>query len=170
MTWEAFWVGLSGALIPSIAASVIMLMLSHHTNRALAQYRSQLERQLQMFSAWHGHRITALIDVYEAFREYLRFLRLHFYFEGDRDLTPLHEFREAMDRNLVFLDDQLREPIVRFQSELLQFYNWAFSERQKGEGGLAAVRRRLDFEIPNYLEELRKLFNEYSGSSKEPES
>jgi hypothetical protein len=116
-----------------------------------------------MFSIWHGRRVPALLEIYEAFRKHLDFLRRHLYFTtAGGDMSPYHELRLTLDQQLVFLDDDLAHRIRRLESELLEFWNWALEQRALGSDDLSNVRHRLDFEIPSYLDQLRRLINIYA--------
>jgi len=175
MNWDAFWAGLLGTTIPAFLVAVIMLWLNHRTNKALEAHRSSLAEKLSvmnndlskrmgMFAAWHQKRVSALIEIYEAFRTYLDFLRRALYFSRTgMSMDPMWDFRTVIDRNLVFLDDQLQNDVLTFQSELLLFWNWAMERHSAGgQADLEAVQHRLDFEIPGYLEKLRKVINSYA--------
>jgi hypothetical protein len=115
------------------------------------------------FTKWHEKRIDSLVALYGAFSDYLDFLRRALYFDHEgRDLTRMHEFRRAIDAQMVFLDDRMAEKIDRYQSELLMFWNWAMTSLgQQGEVGREEVQRRLDFEIPAYLSLLRRDINAF---------
>ena len=86
MDWNAFWSGLFGTTIPAFVVSLITLYLNHRTNKALERHRnalaerlsvleSELRKRAEMFSVWHQKRVNALVEIYEAFRLYLDFLR-----------------------------------------------------------------------------------------------
>lgn len=104
-----------------------------------------------------------MLSLYEAFRDHLRFLRMIYYFDAPvtHDLTPIHDFHDAIEKNLVYLDEELRQRIITYRGELVEFWNWA--QRQRGSSNpenLLEVRRRLDYEIPEYLARLRKDIDE----------
>jgi hypothetical protein len=182
MNWSAFWSGLLGTAVPAFLVSLIMLYLTHRTNKAIELHRntlaerlsvleSALEKRAAMFSVWHQKRVNALVEIYEAFRLYLDFLRRALYIPNTRSsLDPMWDFRTTVDRNLVFLDDGLQRQVQQFSAELLLFWNWAHLQpRTPGPLGEDPVQKRLDFEIPTYLEKLRQVINtyadpEYSGS------
>lgn len=159
MEWRAFWSSLLGAATPSFVVALVMLVLTHQTNRRLENYKKELDRRFQMLSLWHSKRVSALLDLYEAFRRHLNFLRRILYPAGTAggDVSEMHDLPEAVDKNLVYLDDDLAVRIRELQGELLVFWNWAARERERGDEGLDAVRHRLDFEIPGYLDKLREL-------------
>lgn len=86
--------------------SVVMLVLSHRTNKAIESHRNSLAEKLSllkndldkraaMFSVWHQRRLTALIEIYDAFRLYLDFSRRALYFEQKSGLSmdPMWDFR-----------------------------------------------------------------------------
>ena len=109
---------------------------------------------------WHQKRIDALVDIYEGFREYLDFLRRQLYFDAKESLDPMWKFNDNLDRNCIFLNDELQSKVRVYQFELLEFWNWAIQEQDK-----KAVQDRLDFEIPKYLDKVRVLANGYADPS-----
>jgi hypothetical protein len=155
--WTAFWSGLLGTTIPGLLVSLLVLRVTRTLNQSLEKFKSDLQRDVVKFSRWHEKRVEASVAIYSAFREYLDFLRLAFYWEHKKgmDLTPMHTFRDAIEENIVYLDDTLAEKVLQYQGELLVF--WNESIRQIGSD---AVRNRLDFEIPAYLRRLRADINE----------
>jgi len=73
------------------------------------------------------------------------------------------DFRTAVECNLVFLDDALQRQVQDFSGELLLFWNWAHQQqRTPGPLGEDSVQKRLDYEIPTYLEKLRQVINKYA--------
>jgi hypothetical protein len=103
------------------------------------------------------------VEIYEAFRTYLDFLRRALYVPGWRgSLDPYFDYRTTIDRNLVFLDDELQGRINDMQGELLLFWNWALQEPRGSGVSDDAVQHRLDFEIPGVLERLRREINAYA--------
>ena len=156
-------------------SQLIILYLNHRTNKALELHRntlaerlsvveSELKKRAEMFSVWHQKRVNALVEIYEAFRLYLDFLRRALYVpESSASLDPMWDFRTIVDRNLVFLDDNLQLEVQQFSGELLQFWNWAHKQKRPlGPLGEDPVQKRLDYEIPKYLEKLRKVINQYA--------
>ena len=175
MDWNAFWSALLGTTIPAFVVSLVMLYLNHRTNKALERHRnalaerlstleSELKKRAEMFSVWHQKRVNALVEIYEAFRLYLDFLRRALYLPDSRmSLDPMWDFRTTVERNLVFLDDNLQRQVQQFSGELLLFWNWAHSQqRSTGPLGEDPVQRRLDYEVPTYLEKLRQVINQYA--------
>jgi len=173
--WSTFWSALAGTALPALLASLVMLYLTYRTDRALEQHKSALAQRLSalenemkteagMFSVWHQKRIDALAAIYEAFRAYLDFLRRALYLPEQRlSLDPMWDFRNAVEKNLVYLNDSLQQDIQRFSGELLAFWNWA--HHQNRPGGINdgdPVQKRLDHEIPEYLEKLRHVINSYA--------
>jgi len=171
--WNIFWSALVGTTLPALGASLVMLLLTYRTNRELALLKGDLDKRAAMFSVWHQKRINALVETYEAFRVYLDFLRRALYIPTTgKNLDPMWDFRTSIERNLVYLDTATQREIQTFQSELLVFWNWA--HEQQGIGGedhIKAVQQRLDFEIPGYLEKLRKVINIYAspGDAEQPD-
>jgi hypothetical protein len=176
MNWNSFWSSLLGTTIPAFCVSLLMLYLSQRARRALEQYKiemahrlsehtSLLEQQTKMFSLWHEKRIVSLLEIYEAFRTHLDWLRRSLYFEPPKslDVTPMHDFYDAIQEHLVYLNDDLRRKILQYQGELLEFWNWTVSIRSDSEReSWNEVRRRLDVEIPGYLEKLRRDINQFA--------
>ena len=152
------------AALSTLVVSALMLLLNHRASRRLERYKTELELQLAnerarleesvlRRSAWYEKRSAALVELYGAFYAYLDFLRRHLYFEqGGGDVTPMHEFRRACDTLSVFLTDDLKTRVDQYAGELLQFWNWAVQNRETEQ---EEIRRRLDYEIPGYLDRLR---------------
>ena len=179
MDWNSFFTGLLGTILPMLIVSIIMWKLNQKTNKALETHRTELSRKLtflekelgkraEMFSVWHQKRVNALVEIYQAFREYLNFVRRQLYIPSHTEsMDPYFKFRDTLDENLVYLNDELQQQIQQYSGELLLFWNWAVI--QEREGNVSAedeVQRRLDYEIPTYLEKLRKVINDYA----EPEN
>ena len=147
-----------------------MLFLNHRASRRLERYKSdlafqianeraRLEESILRRSLWHEKRAAALVVLYGAFYVYLDFLRLHLYFDRrGGNVTPMHDFRHACDSLSVFLTDDLKDNIDKYSRELLEFWNWAVQNRESEH---EEICRRLDYEIPQYLERLRVDFNRY---------
>jgi hypothetical protein len=152
------------AAVSTLVVSALMLFLNHRASLRLESYKTELERQLAnerarleeialRRSVWYEKRSVALVDLYGAFYKYLDFLRLHFYFGNNgRDVSAVHEFRKTCDTLSIFLTDELKKSVDGYAFELLQFWNWAQENRETEQD---EIRRRLDFEIPRYLELLR---------------
>jgi hypothetical protein len=175
MNWNVFWSAILGTTIPALIGSLIMLYLTHRTDKALELHRnmlaerlsvleSELKRRAEMFSVWHQKRLNALVEIHEAFRVYLDFLRRALYIPGMRtSMDPMWDFRNTVERNLVFLDDALQKDVQNFSGELRLFWNWALQQqRVPGPLGEDPVQKRLDYEIPTYLEKLRQVINRYA--------
>jgi hypothetical protein len=163
MNWSAFWSGMLGTTVPGLLVSLIVLRASNRVNRSLEEYKQELNRNSLKSVKWHEKRIESLIAIYEAFRNYLGFLRRALYWENAREnLDPMHDFRREIEQRIVYLDDRAAERISRYQGELLLFWNWAITSLcQDGESAREAVRRKLDYEIPSYLPNLRQDINEW---------
>ena len=165
MNWNAFWSGLLGTTIPALLASLLMLYLNHRTNRAIEQYKSATARDLADHTLWQEKRVASLLEIHDAFRKCLDFLRRELYVAPPKglDVTPLHDFFDSIQQNLVYLNDDLQRTILNYQGELLQFWNWTVTLRGDcGTDGWKQVQKRLDFEIPEYLEKLRQVINAYA--------
>jgi len=165
MNWNVFWSGLLGTTIPAFLVSLFMLYLNHRTNRAMEQYKSASSRDLSDHALWHERRVASLLAIHDAFRQCLDFLRRELYVAPSKglDMTPLHDFFNSIQENLVYLNDDLRQTILNYQRELLQFWNWTMTLRvDDGSDGWKQVQKRLDFEMPAYLEKLRQVINTYA--------
>ena len=150
--------------ISTVTVSALMLLLNYRISRRLERYKSDLafqvttervhlEESVLRRSSWYDKRTAALIDLYGAFQVYLDFLRRHLYFDRrDGDVTPIHDFCRACDSLSVFLTDELRSRVDKYCHELLEFWNWSVKNRDNAQ---EEIRRRLDYEIPQYLERLR---------------
>jgi hypothetical protein len=78
-------------------------------------------------------------------------------------VTPLHDFFNSIQEHLVYLNDDLRETVLKYQGELLQFWNSTVTlGSDKDPEVWKQVQKRLDFEIPQYLEKLRQDINAYA--------
>jgi hypothetical protein len=163
MNWNAFWSGLLGTTIPATLVSILMLYLNHRTRRAIEKFKSESARELSDHKLWHDKRIASLVAIHEAFRRYLDWLRRSLYVRPLKglDVTPMHDFRDAIQEQLVYLNDDLRDTVLKYEYELLQFWNWTVALRSDPESW-NQVQKRLDYEIPHYLELLRQRINAYA--------
>jgi hypothetical protein len=87
-----------------------------------------------------------------------------FYFEiiEGINLDPMHEFREIIDRQMLYLDDAMEKKISQYQGDLLVFWNSAQHKLStEGESARESIRRQLDFEIPAYLPRLQEDINQF---------
>jgi hypothetical protein len=176
MNWETFISSFIGTTIPAFIVSAVLLFLNYRTNRALEEYRKEISSQLEeqknllnqrseMFSLWHQKRVIALLTIYDAFRKHLDFLRRHLYVfpHVGGDVSPIHDFPNTIQEQIVYLNDALQTKIRKYQMELLEFWNWAVEIGSKNEAeSWTEVQYKLDYEIPNYLEILRKDINEFA--------
>lgn len=175
MDWESFFTGLLGSILPMLIVSIVMWKLNQKTDQALESNKVELSKKLtilekelgkraEMFSVWHQKRLNALIEIYQAFREYLNFLRRQLYLPSNREsMDPYLKYRNTLDENLVYLNDELQLQIQQYSGELLLFWNWAHEQEREGKiSDEDEVQRRLDYEIPTYLEKLRKVINKYA--------
>jgi hypothetical protein len=185
LDWSAVVSALIGTTIPGLAVYLFLLWLSGRNSRSLESHRNELTKgsaEVQHLLAkrgaqaklWHERRVEALIEIYGAFVSYLRFLRRVLYVNDGRrnSMDPYFEFRETLDKNHLFLDDELREFIDRLSGELLLFWNWAIAQKRQPSITEDEVQRRLDFEIPQVLERRRVRVNQYADPdyhSPEPE-
>jgi hypothetical protein len=103
-----------------------------------------------------------LSAIYNAFCDYLGFLRAALYVKhSGMNLNPMHTFRNLIERQMVYLDEEIAQKVQRYQGELLLFWNWAQETLGKvGEAARQKIQERLDTEIPAYLPRLRQDINE----------
>jgi pyrimidine deaminase RibD-like protein len=120
------------------------------------------ELREQEFSKWHEKRLDALGAIYNAFCDYLGFLRAALYVKhSGMNLDPMHTFWDVIERQMVYLDEEIAQKVQRYQGELLLFWNWAQESLGKeGEAARQKIQERLDTEIPAYLPRLRQDINE----------
>jgi len=153
-----------------------LLWLNNRSTRSLENYKTELARslaQLQHTNAqatlWHERRVSALVEIYDAFRLYLDFLRRALYVPRSRvSLDPYHDFRRTLDKNLLYLDDDLQSFVTQLQGELLLFWNWAHGQVRKEGITDDAVQQKLDYEVPLVLERLRQRVNLYADPRYKP--
>lgn len=76
----------------------------------------------------------------------------------------MHDIYRTIEKNNIYLDDDLSKFIGGLHSELLQFWNWAMSIRDERPEGITddPVQQKLDYEIPQVLERLRVRINEFA--------
>jgi hypothetical protein len=173
--WPTFLSALIGTTIPGLVVSIFLLWLHNRSSKSIETYKNAFTKQITevqhllgkegaKYRYWHEQRVVALIEIYGAFVSYLRFLRRQLYVchESRESMDPYFEFRETLDKNLLFLDDDLTKFVHGLSGELHEFWNWAM--RQEREPGINddEVQRRLDFEIPKVLERLRVRVNQYA--------
>jgi hypothetical protein len=160
MEWTAFSSGLLGSAVPGSILSLLMLYLTHRNNRAIERHKKEIQQDIVKFTKWHEQRLSALLVIYSAFCDHLDFLRKVLYpcRQVGICMDPIHAFDQAIKRQTVYLDNKLTEKVGTYQGELLQFWNWAMSSR--GDD-VFELRRRLDYEIPEYLKRLREDINEF---------
>ena len=171
---SAFLSALLGTTIPGFIVSILLLWLNNRSSKSVESYKTDLSSRLSEVQhalakegakskLWHERRIDALIDIYIAFTSYLDFLRRKLYVDGAREpMDPYFEFRRALDKNLLFLDDDLGTFVNSLHGELLVFWNWAHVQQREPGITNDEVQRRLDFEIPLVLERLRVRINQYA--------
>jgi hypothetical protein len=157
MDWTAFWSAMVGA-IPATLISMFSLLVQTRSAQALELVKTQLQQDVFKFSKWHERRVDALLKIFEAFVDYLDFMRRKLYFENNKEsLDPMHEFNDTVERQLVYLDDTMAEKVLRYRGELLIFWNSSILNVASEE-----VRHRLDYEIPVMLRKLREDINRFA--------
>ena len=164
MDWHAFWSAVLGSAVPGSAISVLLLYLTHRNDKAMETHKTELNQSIVKFTKWHDKRLEALLVIYNAFCDYLDFLRKALYVEHKEGLCldPMHEFHRTTERQIVYLDDGMAEKVLKYKGELLDTWNWAETKlRQQGEAGREEIRNRLVFKVPSYLPLLRKDINNF---------
>jgi hypothetical protein len=157
MNLTAFWSAMLGT-IPSIITAAVSIYLTLRFNKSLERLKSDLQRDVFKFSKWHEKRVEAVIEIYQAFETYLDFLRKQLYWEGTKGpIDQIHDFPRAIQRQIMFLDDELAEQVLLFQAELQGFWNEVIANHKVAT---EEVRNRLDHEIPAYLPRLRRAINQ----------
>jgi hypothetical protein len=74
------------------------------------------------------------------------------------------DFREALEKNMVYLNESLQCDVQKLSGELLEFWNWAHHQpRPGGFDDADGVQHRLDYEIPGYLDKLRQIISSYAN-------
>lgn len=156
-------IALVGSL-PGAIVSIIVQVITLRNTRSLENLKRDIQQDIIRFTKWHEKRISALEAFYAAFADYLDFLRRVLYTDHrDFDLTPMHEFRDTLERQFLYLDVVMANKVGRYQGELLKFWNESMiSLSERGEDAREAIRQRLDFEIPAYLQKLREDINQFS--------
>jgi hypothetical protein len=162
MNLTVFWSAMLGT-IPSIMAAGVSIYLTLRVNKSLERLKSDLQRDVFKFSKWHEKRVQAVIAIYQAFETYLDFLRKHLYWDWkDQEeqagpIDQIHDFPRAIQRQIMFLDDELAEKVLQFQSELQAVWNDVLGNKKIAS---EETRKRLDYEIPAYLPRLRRAINQ----------
>jgi hypothetical protein len=167
MNMAVLWSALIGAAvgaIPGLISSLVMLHLTRKSNQSLERVKTDLQQDVIQFTKWHEKRIEAIIAIYNAFCEYLNFLRRALYWNRTQgmNLDPMHDFREKIEREMLYLDDAMAQKVSQYQGELLVFWNTALKKlAEEGESARENIRRQLDVEIPAYLPRLQEGINQF---------
>ena len=163
MHWSTVVSALLGSTIPAVIGSVVMLRLKKRIDETLEYLKRDFQEHLTKFTEWHEKRVTALEAIYQAFCKYLDFLRQTLYLNnGNNCLDPMHDFRNTLEQQMLYLDDSMAQKISQYQGELMLFWNSAVrSLSAEGESARENIRRQLDFEIPAYLPRLQEDINEF---------
>ena len=172
--WPTFFASLIGTIIPGLLVSLLLLWMNNRSSRSIESYKSQLTSEVAALhrlirqqeaksNLWHQKRIDALVELYLAYASFLDFLRRLFYVaNSDLSMDPYHEIHDAINRNRIYLDDDLCTFINQLHGELIMFARWAHSvERPPGITD-DPVQHKLDYEIPIVLERLRIKINSYA--------
>jgi hypothetical protein len=174
--WSAFSSALLGTTIPGLVVSALLLYLNNKSSKSVEAYKVELSSQLtelQQILAhdearvrlWHERRVNALVDIYQAFVLYLKFLRRAHYVRTEPpqavSLDPMWDFSEVIEKNRLYLDDELHDFVQGLSVELLKFWNFAVMSRVKGDDH-TEIQRQLDDELPKVLNRLRVRIHEYA--------
>jgi hypothetical protein len=141
----------------------VSIYLTLRVNKSLERLKSDLQQDVFKFSKWHERRVEAVIVIYQAFETYLDFLRKHLYWDwkGKEEqagpIDQIHDFPRAIQRQIMFLDDELAETVLQFQAELQAVWNDVVGNNKMAS---EETRKRLDYEIPAYLPRLRRAINQ----------
>jgi hypothetical protein len=161
MNSNIFWTALLGTSLPSILVAAVVLYLTHRTNRRLEIIRAELQTKTKVSALQHEQEIAALVNLHESFRKYLDFVRRKFYVKSaPSSVDPMWDFFDSIEKELVYLNPKNRRLIKQYQGELVVFWNWAQSQPQpESVGDETELQRRLDYEIPGYLEKVREMID-----------
>lgn len=155
--------------IPTTAVVGFLLQYQKRSlDRSLEKIKRELQTDVVRFSRWHEKRVTALEVIYQAFARHLDFLRRKFYFDSDEPIDSIHEFRNALQAQMLYLDAATAAKISIYQRELIQFWNQATLSKSDAVG-MAQIRDRLDHEIPGYLLKLQRDINQALDPDYDPE-
>jgi hypothetical protein len=160
MNTDALLSALLGGL-PACITSLVTFHMMRKSNQSLEKTKTKFQQDLLQFTKWHEKRIEALISIYEAFCDYLDFLRRALYVRhAGMNMDPMHEFRNKIERQMLYLDDAMAQKISQYQGELLVFWNTAMTSLStEGESARGKIQQQLDFEIPAYLPRLQEDIN-----------
>jgi hypothetical protein len=163
MHWSTIISAILVSMIPAVVGSVVMLQLKRRIDEALEYVKRDFQEHLTKFTKWHEKRVYALEEIYQAFCKYLDFLRRTLYIkDGNNCLDPMHDFRNTLEQQMLYLDDSMAQKISQYQGELLLFWNAALkSLSAEGESARENIRHQLDFEIPAYLLRLQEDINQF---------
>jgi hypothetical protein len=158
MNWQSFLSGLLGTTIPALLVALLVQRFTGGLNRSLEQFKFDLQRDTVRFSKWHERRVDACVTTYVAFSQFLDFLRQELYL-ADRppmSMDRLYEFDREIDKQIVFLEDDLAEKVLRYKGELHAFRNGIIQRKQQGSD---FTQTKMDYQIPAYLPRLRRDIN-----------
>ncbi len=160
------WVSVMAAILGSWGGAFISLRATRRTERQ----RASIQRDAERFARWHEKRLQSLEVIYQAFREYLDFLRRELYWPSNESLDPLHKFHRTIERELMFHDDKMARKIRQYDAVLMVFRSTSvLALCRDGEQAREGIRCRLDSDIPQHLERLRKNINEFADPTYRPE-
>jgi hypothetical protein len=150
MSWPVFLSALIGSSLPGLFVGV-------YFNRSLERMKGDLQRDVFKSSRWHERRIDAVVAIYEAFEVHLDFLRQHLYRKNaEGPIDQIHDFPRAIRKNIMFLNDELAEEVLKYQGQLFSFWNETIAYDEIASD---ATRQKLDYELPAILPKLRRAIN-----------
>lgn len=129
-------------------------------------------KELSDHNLWHDKRIASLLAIHDALQKCTKWLRRELYCSPPQnmDITPLHDFFDSIQEQLVYLNDDLRRTILKYEEDILKFWNWTVTLRTEDNQNIwEEVQKRLYFEIPKYLENLRQDINKYAETNNSEE-
>jgi hypothetical protein len=108
--------------LPASITSLVVLYMTRKSNQSLEKVKTKYQQDLVQFSKWHEKRIEALISIYEAFCDYLDFLRRRLYVKNaGMSMDPVHEFHNKIERQMLYLDDAMAQKISSIRERYLYF-------------------------------------------------
>jgi hypothetical protein len=117
INWSTFWSSLLSA-VPGLIVSLLVLRATRGINQSLEKFKSDLQQDTIKFTKWHEKRLDATAAIYNDFEVYLDFLRLALYFgRQPMSMDPFHAFQRALQRRMVFLDEQFSQKVKQYQAE-----------------------------------------------------
>ena len=76
--------------------------------------------------------------------------------DANGPIDQIHDFPKAVTKNIMFLDDDLAEEILKYQGQLFSFWNDTVANDDVASDD---AREKLDYELPAILPKLRRAIN-----------